>query len=339
MISPTQPSRTAAARRPDGQILVIFSLSLVALLAIAGLVVDLGGAWAQVRTEQKAADVAALAGATAEANGADRATIIATALGSASANGFAGSEVSVNIPPLSGVHGPGGAGYSANDCSTPALYPCFVEVSINRPHANSFSRVVGLDTFAVSARGVAVGGIANTVTYGASPLMFNYDSVKVHPTDNAKYCDPQPGKCEPNSSWPLEPNQFAWTTYCLSQVDCNVNSDQAKAIIAAGGFQFSINLNMYLGPHNQGQKTAVCDKMLSTYPNGGDLPVSINDDNGNLVGLWMWHLDTANSDCNGTSGEVLSGWFVTDITATLPLTITAGGGRATFGKYVVRLVE
>ena len=79
---------------------------------------------------------------------------------------------------------------------------------------------------------------------------------------------------------------------------------------------------MYLGlPADRG-----LPQLLDTYPDGGDLAVSINDDNGNLIGLWIWQLDTANSDCEGADGDVLSGWFVTDVTDTLPLTITAGAG-------------
>jgi len=361
-------------RSEAGQALVLFALSLVGLLAMTGLVIDIGGAWAQVRTEQKVADVAALAGATAEANGASRAQIIEAALDSAAVNGFPANEVQVNIPPTSGKYGPGGSGYSPSDCSVPAQYPCWVEVVINRQHSNSFSRVVGLNSFSVSARGVAVGGIANTVTNGAAPLMFNFEAVINAEAEDAgegdceedgegeedeedgegeedeedgdcsgdgptTYCDPHPSKCGPNSSWPLDPNQFAWTTYCLSPVNCNVNSADAVALIEGGNFQFTIDLNMYLGPHNNGQKTAVCHALLDQFPDGADLPVAINDDNGKLVGYWVWHLDTANSDCEGAGGEQLSGWFVDDITETLPLTITAGGGTTTFGKNVVRLVE
>ncbi|MDO8485961.1 MAG: pilus assembly protein TadG-related protein [Candidatus Limnocylindrales bacterium] len=346
-----QVAPARSRRRPEvGQALVLFALSLVGLLTMTGLVVDVGGAWAQVRTEQKVADVAALAGATAEANGALRAQIIQTAIDSAVANGYTAAEVQVNIPPTSGKYGPGGAGYnprppggpsgawSDNRC-LPDEYPCWIEVVINREHANSFSRVVGLNSFGVTARGVAVGGIANTVTNGASPLMFNYESVTKYGKTPTKYCDPHPSKCIPNSSWPLEAEQFAWTTYCLSPVNCNVNSAEAVAIIEGGNFQITITMDMYLGPHNNGQKTAVCHALLDQYPDGGDLSVSINDDNGNLAGFWIWHLDTANSDCEGPEGEVLSGWFVDDITDTLPLTITAGGSTPTFGKYVVRLVE
>ncbi|MEO8571313.1 MAG: pilus assembly protein TadG-related protein [Chloroflexota bacterium] len=336
----TSPGR--APERERGQILVIFALSLVALLASAGLVIDLGGAWGQARSEQKVADVAALAAATAEGNGVTRAQIVQAAIDSAVANGFIASEVQVNMPPTTGKYAPGGSQsgpLSTNDCSTAALRPCWIEVVINRPHVNSFSRVVGIDTFGVTSRGVAVGGVANAVSNGIAPLMFNYKSIKGNGTTPSPYCDPQPGKCDPNSSWPTLNGQFSWTTFCVTGGNCNVNSADAKGIIQGGNFQIEVYLGMYLGPHNNGQKTAVCNDLVNQYPNGADLPVSVNDDNGNLVGFWVWHLDTANSDCNGNGGEQLYGWFVNDLTSTLPLSISAGGSAATFGEQIVRLVE
>jgi len=337
-------TRGGTRERRAGQSLVLFAICLTALVAVAGLVVDIGGAWSQSRGQQKVADVAALAAATKETNGGTRAQIIQAAYDSAAANGFATSEVTVNIPPVNGDYAPGGSEsgpLSTNDCSTPAKYPCWVEVLIDRQHANSFSRVVGLDSFGVTARGVAVGGVANAVKNGIAPLMFNYKSVINHGSSNTQYCDPHPSKCSPNSSWPMDETvpQFSWTTFCEVGGNCNVNSSDAMDIINGGNFQFTVSLNMFLGPHNNGDRPSVCHDLLDQYPTGGDLPVAINDDNGNLVAFWIWHLDTANSDCNGNDGESLSGHFVSDATSTLPLTITSGGGVALFGEHIVRLVE
>ena len=50
-----------SSSRQRGQILVLFALSLVAIIAAVGLVLDGGSAFAQRRSEQNAADVAALA--------------------------------------------------------------------------------------------------------------------------------------------------------------------------------------------------------------------------------------------------------------------------------------
>ena len=186
--------------RADGQVLVLFTLMLVTLLLAIGLVVDVGGSWGQFRTQQKVADVAALAGATAEANGADRATIIQAAVDSAVANGYQASEVIVNIPPTSGKYAPGGSQsgpLSTNDCSTPALYPCWIEVLVDRPHQNTFASVVGMNQFGVTARGVSVGGIANGVSNGLSPIMFNYRAVTDHGANANVYCDPNPVQVRP----------------------------------------------------------------------------------------------------------------------------------------------
>ncbi|HEY7941038.1 MAG TPA: pilus assembly protein TadG-related protein [Candidatus Limnocylindrales bacterium] len=335
--------RHARLRDERGQTLALFALMLVALLAATGFVIDVGGAWGMQRDQQKVADVAALAGATAEANGATHDQIIAAALASATGNGYQATEVHVNIPPTQGAYAPGGnlsGPLSTNDCSTPAKYPCWVEVILSRPHENTFSKVVGLNSFPVSGRGVAVGGIANTVTNGAAPIMFNYQALQSgnHPfTHGNQYCDPNPSHCSPNNSWPLNPDQFAWTTFCVSNSNCNVNASTAKNIIDGGNFQQSIYLNMYLGPHNNGDMTSVCHELLAQNPNGADLPVAINDQNGDLVGWWIWHFDPATTSC--TPVETIGGWFVTDETATLPLTISTGGGSATFGIEVIRLVE
>lgn len=50
-------------RRPHGQVLVIFALSLVGLVAMAALAVDLASVYSTQQTEKAAADAAALAGA------------------------------------------------------------------------------------------------------------------------------------------------------------------------------------------------------------------------------------------------------------------------------------
>ena len=56
------------ARGEDGQMLVIFSLCLVAIIAMTGLVIDGGMTFVQKREQQNVADAAALAGAYAYVN-------------------------------------------------------------------------------------------------------------------------------------------------------------------------------------------------------------------------------------------------------------------------------
>jgi len=50
-------------RAQRGQILVVFVLAMVAIIGVIGLAIDGGGAYAQRRDQQTAADLAALAGA------------------------------------------------------------------------------------------------------------------------------------------------------------------------------------------------------------------------------------------------------------------------------------
>jgi hypothetical protein len=333
-----------------GQALPLFVLMLIALLAATGLVVDVGGAWAQERTQQKASDVAALAGATKEANGGLRQGIIDAAVASAVANGYQASEVQVNIPPTSGKYGPGGSGYSANDCSTAALYPCWVEVIITRPHDNFFAGIIGQGSWNVGARAVAVGGVVNAVVSGIAPIMFHQDAINDedlgtwNPWNKHQFCNPQDNKCTPNNDFPVDKTQFNWTTFCVAGGNCNVNTADAVDIIEDEGYQVTVTYGQDLGAHNQGQHTAVCHALLDTYPpdenpNGVPLPVAINDENGKLVGFWTWLFDPVNTVCQGNDGMQLVGNFVEDLHFTSGMTIVAGAPTPSIGQYTAVLVE
>jgi len=59
------PIGRRARRRSQGQVLVLFALSLVAILAFAGLAFDIGRFYGERRFLQNAADAAALAAANA----------------------------------------------------------------------------------------------------------------------------------------------------------------------------------------------------------------------------------------------------------------------------------
>lgn len=336
-------------RLERGQIIPLFALFLTVMLAGTALVVDIGGAWGQGRTQQKVADVAALAGATAASNGAMKSAIIAAAKASALANGYTDSEVTVNIPPTSGAYAPGGprsGKLSTNDCSSTALSPCWVEVVISRQHANTFAGVVGQGSWNVTERGVAVGGIANAVINGVAPIMFNQASVTASDSTQLKaYCMPQTVHCPPNSTWPMSTApvgqmQFAWTDFCIDHPEnCNVDSNGVKTLINGGGEQFQVWLDMYLGPNNTGGHDSVCKVLLDKYPTGADLPVAISDDNGQLIGFWIWHFDPSPTVTSCTADPTIGGKFVDAITYTYPLTINPNGDKATFGIYVVSLVE
>lgn len=158
--------------RPDadrGQVLVLFALSLIAIIAMAALLVDGGAAWSNRRAAQAAADTGALAAAKAGILG-DNAAVMAAGNAIAAANGFSATTtcagvsltnltnatvngvpphttngVTVNRPPTSGPH--------SGDNS-------YVEVVTTRPMNTTLARVVGQNCWMVSARAVA--SIGNT---------------------------------------------------------------------------------------------------------------------------------------------------------------------------------
>ena len=71
--------RASGRDAKSGQMVVIFALCLIAIIAMAGLLIDGGNAWAQRRQAQAAADTAALAGAVARSNQANAAATAAAA--------------------------------------------------------------------------------------------------------------------------------------------------------------------------------------------------------------------------------------------------------------------
>jgi Flp pilus assembly protein TadG len=329
-------------------VLAIVALSLVVIIAAVGLVLDAGGSWAQRRSQQSASDVAALAAATKEANGGTKAQIIQAAIDSATANGHT-TGVTVNIPPTQGPYGPGGMYYSSNDCSAAERYPCVIEVLISKPHQNGFASIIpGQASWQVTARGAAIGGLANSAASGASPIMFNeaaVDPANISGPGNEKtYCNPHPSKCPPNEPSPQDETQFSWTIFCIGGgANCNVDSANVKAIINGGDLRKypTIEVGMTVGPNNNGGRVSVCKDLMDAYPNGGDIAVAIvdasNPKNAILVAWWIWHFDAANSDCKPP--ETLAGWFVTDATSTLPLTIDPRQPPAIRGIPIVRLVD
>ncbi len=137
----------------SGQVLVVLALLVPVLLGLAGLALDTG-ILTQNRTEgQRAADAAALAGAerivfhlpgesTADIENNAR----QVACQYAQKNGFGtgscpNSEVTVNLPPLSGPH--------AGDHD-------FVEVIITRTSPTYFMKVLGIDSTTITTRAVGV---------------------------------------------------------------------------------------------------------------------------------------------------------------------------------------
>ncbi len=127
------------------------------LLGIAGFAIDFGRAATTRRDTQNAADAAALAGADVLLAGGSASQAKAAAFTWSQNNGYASSETTVNIPPLSGAH----AGNNS-----------YAEVIIQHAVATSFERALHIDVINISSRAVA----------GFVPVPKNYALLVLDPT-------------------------------------------------------------------------------------------------------------------------------------------------------------
>lgn len=134
---------SSTTERQHGQALAIFAISLATLLLAAALAFDGGMLMLERRSEQNAADAAALHGARYV--NTDISAAVAAARAIATANGYTdgvGSQtVTVNIPPKSGFRQ-----------GTPGA----VEVIIGNTRPSIFAGVMGIVDWPVGARAVAV---------------------------------------------------------------------------------------------------------------------------------------------------------------------------------------
>jgi hypothetical protein len=147
-------SSTTDPNRQRGQTLVLFTLTLIVLLAAAALVFDVGQSLADRRSRQNAADAAALAGARYLPDSAHARSV---ALDVAALNGYqdgvGGITVEVKIPPGPETNFPG--------------WPGYIEVQISGSRGGFFSGLAGMPAWEVAAMAVA----ANTHD-AAAPYAF-----------------------------------------------------------------------------------------------------------------------------------------------------------------------
>jgi Flp pilus assembly protein TadG len=281
-----------------GQILVVFALAAVAIIAMVGVVLDGGGAFAQRRFEQNSADMAAVAGANAYMNqagavGAKTAAAIAAARASATRNyytdGTDGATVGVTVILLSS-----GAE---------------VRVAITDAHENSFARIVGQNQWEVSVTAAARAGTIDTATAAAPWIMsidaFNSDGTPKYGPGN------QQDFGETNGDYPTDELDLAWTDY--NGFD-NVNSNEVRGIIDGSNVvTATIDFDQYIGQHNEGFHTTLFDD-VDQYLAGQDVPVPIvgpgpcdphGQPDGCFKGWAMFHVVSA----QGGSSKTITGYF------------------------------
>lgn len=333
--------RAFSADQPTerGQILVIFVLGLVAMIAMVGLVIDGGSAFAQRRNQQNVADLASMAGATAYLNtSGDIATKTAAAEAAArsiaATNGYThdadGAAVAVAVTNLDGT----GAA-DANGAR--------VAVGVGAPHRNYFSGVVGMPTWQVDVDAAAMTTARANAVIGAMPLIFNQEAFpgavcnEEYELSHGRTCPTevydQPGTGPEDV--PQDATTFNWTVFCTANGNpCNGNSDVVRDLINGNGTSVEVELDMAIGPLNAGAHTTLFTA-LEAYV-GKAFPVAIVDDDGRLVGFALYHLTAS----EGSSDKVLRGYFVSPVNLA-NLRYVPGGGSASLdtGVSAIKLVD
>lgn len=333
-------SNRSWSSRERGQILVIFVLALVAIIAGVGLVIDGGFAFAQRRAEQNAADLGAFAGANALLNGADP---TAAARAAAAANGY--------------DHGVGGVTVNVDLTSTT------VKVDITAPHANYFAGVVGQPTWPVSVTATALAGIPKNFS-GVAPFILSqeiFDPVSGEPyapytvSSGVDFTKTQ-GQ---GSDTPLTTFNLAWTNLGTGNVSSN---DVKDALDGSAPINANLDINDYIGQSNNGVQNDLFDTNAANQPSvnttlaGQDVAVPIvgppttgttcNDGShtdGCFRGWALFHVISATKLGTGEEGTI-TGYFKTGITRSASasevcaVTDTTCGGFF-HGIYVIKLID
>jgi uncharacterized membrane protein len=149
------PTTTTGAARPGrdrGQIVVLFALCMLAMIAFAGLLIDGGLAWSSRRQAQAAADTAALSAAYSVVNGAADGGA-AAAVDVAGQNGFAGDLLDC----MGHVIKSGGVVITPIDAT-------HVQVTVTRALHTTFAQAIGQSCYLVSATATAYMDTAKTPT-------------------------------------------------------------------------------------------------------------------------------------------------------------------------------
>ena len=303
--------RTYRGRRAEsGQILVIFTLSIVVVLAMTGLALDAGSTFTQRREQQNAADLAALAAANHYLINNDEPAAIALAETIATDNGFTN-----------------GVGDATVDVSIDTSNGVLVTVAVGDQHHNAFLGVVGMPKWGVATSALAQAGFPDTA-YGVSPFVF---SIGAFDDDGTPLYQTSTSFGETNDDAPTGPLDFAWTNFGTGNVD---SSEVADIIDGDLVIDKEIQYGEYIGQFNSGNHSTLFDN-VDTYLSGLDLPVAVVDDNGNFMGWATFHVESA----VGGSTKQITGYFVTAFTSSR-LSVTACAALACpryLGTYVLRL--
>ena len=318
------PLSSARRRRDDGQIIVIFALALIAIVGMVGLVLDGGSTFAQRRSQQSAADLAAMGAANQYLITNDKATATTKAEQIAAQNGFdvaAGATVAVS--------------WQDNDTD--------LIVDLTASHRNSFAAVMGFASWPVSVTATVDVGIPDGTNAGG-PFIFN----------QAIFSDPGgiplPQYSDPNHPFvfgdgngpiPNGPSDMAWTCYGTCG---NLDSNTVRSMVD-GTSPVSTSLDPtddfndlpYIGQYNSGNHATLFGE-IQDYLAGDNVDVPIVDDNGIFQGWATFHVTAANQ-----GAKQLVGYFVSPYNQSDTLEVHGCTGSCPkpryFGSYTLRLIN
>lgn len=326
---------TRSTQREDGgQVIVIFALALVVLISMVGLVLDGGSAFAQRRSQQNAADLAALAAANDLIVNQGSASWAATARAVAAENGF--------------THGVGGVTVDVSCWNCPgqvldaSVNGVQVQVDITAAHRNNFAGVIGMSTWDVAATSRSKTGWPNTGT-GPGPFIVSINAFHeggepaacTGPDDICDLQNPQGG----DTDQPKEADEFTWTDFGYDK-ECedpgNVTSNELKSYIQGlATFTETLNFGCYIAQHNTGTMDIVVQQLAALAPMS--FPVPVVDEEGRFVG-WASFMMTG-AVPNGSNG-VIQGHFLDEFQDQQLDVVSPGFGTSSFnGSYVLKLVN
>lgn len=306
-----------------GQIIVIFALGLVALIAMVGLVLDGGSTFAQRRSQQNAADLAALAAANTYLLTNDQTQSDTAARESAAENGFDAATGAATLT-------------TSYDLSNGAA----VTVNISASHRNNFTGVVGITQWTVATTATALTGIPDGAT-GAAPFIFSIDAFGPDGTPDPRYSN----KNNPfefnsdNDDAPQTAGDMSWTDFGYDK-PCedpgNVDASTVRSIIDQSLIiNTTVGFGCYVGQHNNGEMTTMYS-LIETNLVGKEWAVPVVDDGGNFQGWATFFVTSA----DGGPDKTISGYFVTPHIG-MRLTVGCPDGTCPryLGTYVLKLVN
>ncbi len=302
--------RRSTRGREQGQILALFGLSLLVMVSIAGLSIDAGGAYAQRRDQQSAADLASLAAANDYLINGDVDLAEARGRSVTADNGFtdgvSGTTVGVSIDTSNGV---------------------VARVDITASHGNTFLGAVGMSSWPVSTSAASIAGFPDTGE-GVGPFIF---SIAAFADDGTPKYQTNTNFGESNGDVPTSEKDLAWTNYGTGNVDTSEVSD---IISGDSTIDKTLEYGEYIGQHNNGFHNWLFDD-VNTYLSGLDMPVAIVDYGGNFMGWAMFHVTSA----TGGSSKHIRGYFLSAFTtARLKITACAANDCPRYlGSYVLKL--